>query len=491
MSYNLLTIFRVDVTSKIGLGHFSRCLTLAQHLKKFKYEVYFLGYISQDSVKNQLSELGIKLLLLHEKEQLDSNTAISFIKKIKRTCDFLIVDHYELDKSWHLKLRKVVDKIIVIDDLADRELDCDLLVDQNPGRLETDYDNKIPRNCIRLIGPKYALLKQCFAENKDNSIKNRMKHGYIKKVLVSFGGSDPNNFTKTILSQISKKDIGIEYDVIIRSSFESYFELKKINLPKYIRLHTDIQDIEQFMFSADMAIGSGGVTALERCVIGLPTIVISAAKNQDQQIEALKDAGAITLLPRHLLDDENIIFSLLGKYKNEIQFWKSQITASSLIVDGFGIKRIISVIKTSLRKAKISDCKILFEWQHEPEIRNFSRNQVPPKYEDHEKWYQDKLEDNQTLFYMISYEEKLVGTLRLDKVKSELNDQTYEISIITSTKYQGLGIATASLHLIKALHPQFVFLAEVHKENKASHKIFINSGFIKSNNWYKYCREIL
>ena len=212
---------------------------------------------------------------------------------------------------------------------------------------------------------------------------------------------------------------------------------------------------------------------------------------QKIKIEALKDAGAITLLPRHLLDDENIIFSLLGKYKNEIQFWKSQITASSLIVDGFGIKRIISVIKTSLRKAKISDCKILFEWQHEPEIRNFSRNQVPPKYEDHEKWYQDKLEDNQTLFYMISYEEKLVGTLRLDKVKSELNDQTYEISIITSTKYQGLGIATASLHLIKALHPQFVFLAEVHKENKASHKIFINSGFIKSNNWYKYCREIL
>src|SRR5690606_12034475 len=108
--------------------------------------------------------------------------------------DWLVADHYALDAKCELALINVVGRIMVIDDLANRPHECVLLLDQNLGRLESDYDDLLPENCQRLIGPHYALLRPEFAELRELSLKRRQPPK-LKRILVFLGGVDRTNVT--------------------------------------------------------------------------------------------------------------------------------------------------------------------------------------------------------------------------------------------------------------------------------------------------------
>ena len=79
--------------------------------------------------------------------------------------DWLITDHYAIDFRWHAKLRGAVRRIMAIDDLADRAHDADLLLDQSdPTETAARYRDLVPRSCVLLLGPRYALLRSEFAK---------------------------------------------------------------------------------------------------------------------------------------------------------------------------------------------------------------------------------------------------------------------------------------------------------------------------------------
>ena len=131
--------------------------------------------------------------------------------------DWLIVDHYALDASWEAQLREHVGNIMVIDDLANRNHDCDLLLDQNLiANEQSRYDGLLPKACARLIGPRYALLQNEYAELHPRTPPRR---GVINRVLIYFGGADVNNITGLALSaflSLNRKDIFV--DVVVNSS---------------------------------------------------------------------------------------------------------------------------------------------------------------------------------------------------------------------------------------------------------------------------------
>ena len=170
-------LIRVDASNNIGGGHVLRCLDLAHSLKKNVSKIEFLcnplmgnsikkiknhGFIVH-SFTEQKNISSFSSSIPHSKHlgvswKVDCQQTINFLQEIKQAYDMIIIDHYALDFRWEKKIRSYIPKIMVIDDLANRKHDCDLILDQVFQSSLDKYKNLLPKNCSYLFGSKYILL---------------------------------------------------------------------------------------------------------------------------------------------------------------------------------------------------------------------------------------------------------------------------------------------------------------------------------------------
>jgi UDP-2,4-diacetamido-2,4,6-trideoxy-beta-L-altropyranose hydrolase len=349
---------RVDASTQIGTGHVMRCLTLAGDLKQFEMEVSFIcrvlpgnlcGYIESKGFKvyrlkvetnlaedkywerlgknwledaqetrkillnkatdlSDMNNIDKQALFLNEgynEEENITNISSRIVAKIFSNAEIslesasnlsLVVDNYSLDIKWEKYLRPYVNKIMVVDDLANRPHDCDILLDQNYYKnLDSRYDGLIPSHCRKLLGPKYALLRPEFHQAKKNL---RKRDGKVRRILVFFGGSDPTNETVKTLEAIkllNRPDIVI--DVVVGAANPHKEEVKELcSQMTNTTYHCQVENMADLMAAADLAIGAGGVTTWERLYLELPTIAIAVAENQVEMLEALGEAGMVWYL---------------------------------------------------------------------------------------------------------------------------------------------------------------------------------------------------
>ena len=313
-------VFRTDASVKIGTGHVMRCLTLAKSLRERNCKIDFICREHEGNLIEKITSEGFKVSVLEnsklfeiENDQLildhsdwlgtswqqDAIQSIEAIDIDTHTFDWLVVDHYALDKRWEDKLRPYAKKIMVIDDLADREHSCDLLLDQNwKGNGTTSlslYNELVPLSSKKLIGPKYALLGESFTQLRKSS-NNRS--GNIARLLIFLGGSDEENLTGKILNVICEDKFSfLTVDVVLGKNFRHLTELKQIiNCRLNCNVHRNLPTLSYLMKKADIMIGAGGICTWERMCLGLPSIVISVASNQVLMNQRLSEAKLITHL---------------------------------------------------------------------------------------------------------------------------------------------------------------------------------------------------
>ena len=288
---------RVDSGVEIGAGHAMRCLSLAQALKKMNFELCFISKKTKGNISKLFVDKGFAVYYIQnsysksKKNEIiknDANQTAKIIIKHKAKLSWLLVDHYDLDFKWEKSLRKYVNKIIVIDDLA-RKHNSDLLLDQNYNEnLKTRYNKLVSRKCIKLLGPKYALLRNEFSDLR-KIVKPRKN---FKNILISFGGSDPTNETGKVLSAIkilkTKKQFLKEIDVVISNSDKNKDKIEQLcNSIPNAKFYQNVYKIGKLMCKADLAVGAGGSSTWERFCLGLPTIVSIVADHQQETTEAL------------------------------------------------------------------------------------------------------------------------------------------------------------------------------------------------------------
>lgn len=341
--------FRTDASNLIGTGHVMRCFTLAEALKKHDVEVVFFCRRIPEQIQDTLQDHGHQVKLLPKPEgqpfveQCEGNwlgvpwaiDAEQLIESIEgKAFDWLIVDHYGIDSQWHQRLRPYVGKIMVIDDLADRPLDCDLLLDQNFYLDPFERFSKLVSNgCAQLLGPHYALLRSEFITAK---IEGQLyKNHDLKRVLVFMGGGDSTNETKKVICALDAFDTDkLHVDVVVgASNFHAESVRKLCDQRCWTTFHQNTPHMALLISSADLAIGTGGVAALERCFLGIPSIVMIIAKNQLDTTLDMDRAGALKcigwnskvdsqdiLKELHLLSNKDILsemsknaFSLFGE----------------------------------------------------------------------------------------------------------------------------------------------------------------------------------
>jgi UDP-2,4-diacetamido-2,4,6-trideoxy-beta-L-altropyranose hydrolase len=209
-----------------------------------------------------------------------------------------VVDHYGLDEKWESAMRPACDNIMVIDDLADRPHDCDLLLDQNYFKdRSARYDGLVPPDCQKLLGPEYALLREEFRQARPQAT---VRDGNVRRVLVFMSGADPTDETAKVLRAL--RDLGrdeVQFDVVIGGSNRHARELtERYGNAANIVFHHQVNNMAQLMLLADLAVGGGGTTTWERCYLGLPSLTMVMADNQARMTQDLAEYGAVQNLGR-------------------------------------------------------------------------------------------------------------------------------------------------------------------------------------------------
>lgn len=316
----MLAVIRVDASTSIGSGHVMRCLTLAHRLKKEKNaKVVFVMRVLPGNLIGVVEKQGFEVLKLPPANQkyslngyglwltvpmdVDAQQTMEVLQHYfqEHNCDAvdrLIIDSYALDEQWEQALHPYCNEIMVIDDLANRRHDCDILLDQN-FYLNKDarYAGLVPEHCKMLLGPEHALLRDEFYEAKKYL---RKRDGNIKNILVFYGGSDLTNETeKAIKALVQLHDEGYSFtaDIITGLSNSRRGKIEKI-CSKYHFLHyyCQVSNMAEFMNKADLMLGAGGSTTWERLYMELPTLVTAVAENQIQGCEDCCKAGLINYL---------------------------------------------------------------------------------------------------------------------------------------------------------------------------------------------------
>jgi len=341
-------IFRVDASLQMGTGHIMRCLTLAQALKEKGANVEFICRKHEGNLIDKIRSNGFVVheLKMFEETKVDTKLAHSHwlgatqeqdarqtIKVIPKNTDLLIVDSYALDEEWHQRLRYHTNKIMVIDDLADRQFDCDILLNQNLGSQKEDYQDKVPDNIKLLLGCNYALLRPEFAEFRDQALKKRKNTKKIKNILVSVGGSDTENLTHEILQSLD----GFNVVVVLGETSPYNDMIKSYAKERNIEVIVNANNMAELMLDADLAIGAGGSTSWERCCLGLPTLLYITADNQRKIAEELEKLSA-TIIVKNLKDDLQIMIDNFG-------LWQSMSDKAKNICDGKGVVNTIKLIQ--------------------------------------------------------------------------------------------------------------------------------------------------
>lgn len=330
-------VFRVDSSLQIGSGHLMRCLTLAEALRERGAAARFIcrdlpgnfcGLVEdrgfrahrlpfpgschdcQDRIKDSggARTVGVDARLdactdARVDTQADAEeTAAVLAAERERGAgrgadspivDLLIVDHYGLDDGWESRMRPWAARIMVIDDLADRRHDCDVLLDQNyHDYMDERYEGLVPERCLRLLGPKYLLLRPEFYRAR-RQLKQR--EGTVRRLLIFFGGSDPSDETGKALQAVrllNRADIAT--DVVVGAGNPRREAVRRLcsSLPG-ARFHCQVDNMAELVAGADLAIGAGGTAMWERCYLGLPSLAVIVADNQAGPVQVAAASGAV------------------------------------------------------------------------------------------------------------------------------------------------------------------------------------------------------
>jgi UDP-2,4-diacetamido-2,4,6-trideoxy-beta-L-altropyranose hydrolase len=443
-----IACFRFEAYSDIGAGHAMRSTVLADALIENGWDCRLVtNKASYDFIKN-----------LERFKRVEPNDFYNNPLE----CDLFVIDHYGLDHTYESHFRRFAKKIMVIDDLADRKHDCDILLDQTFGRTAKDYKPLVPDTCEILAGSDYVLLRKDFINLRPKALEKRKNTTEVKRILVSLGGSDPENFTLKALQMIKESDFKGAIDIVLGFSSPNIESVKKYadGMENDYIIHTDV-DMPTLIYEADLAIGAAGSSVWERCCLGLPQVLMVTADNQK-------------LIYKKLIKEEGFFESLSG-----LNYVKNKIN----LCDGFGIIRLINFLekkrdklgrKITHHKMKLSDLNEVFNWQKEPNLRKFCMNTSVPTYQEHAYWFQNEINNSSAIYEKIKADGYSCGILHLKYI---LEKEAWLLSWYVSKAYQGSGIGTLVLNFAIQLVSNKKIYAHVVNNNFASNRAMQKANF--------------
>jgi UDP-2,4-diacetamido-2,4,6-trideoxy-beta-L-altropyranose hydrolase len=482
-------VFRTDASERIGTGHLMRCLALADALTERGATCHFIGRIPEN-MRTLVTTPGHAVHALDVKDRTaadaidvahDSADTRAHIARLPERPRWLVTDHYGIDARWEKALRSAVDHIMSVDDLDDRPHDCDMLLDQN---LPTDdkprYSAHVTSGCRMLLGPRFALLRRGFRAAR---LRRSVRDGIVRRILVCFGGSDPTDETSRVLRALSAARFGnLEIVAIAGVANPRARAVERLcagheTRCRYIH-HTE--DMAGEMSKADIAIGAGGVIALERCAAGLPALVWPVADNQRAGVEALAQAGAVIAPLAEAMEDEAAIAEQLAALCANPSLVHATAQRAAEVCDGRGADRVATLLvppQLRVRTAVLADAQWMLLWRNHPEIRRYALDTAPIDAPTHREWLARTLADQNRVLLVAEHGDGPIAVIRYD-----IENTRAEVSIYVAPEAIGRGLGRAALAAAEtwlrgARSDLKVLTARVVPDNTASARLFRDAGY--------------
>lgn len=485
---------RVDASPRMGGGHVMRCLTLADMLAVRGATTTFVTASMLPTFADRIIGSGHRLRHIAPSAPAtndadwDSRTLPPDAQSrdaqathlAAGPADLLVVDHYRLDAEWEQAARP--GRLLVIDDLANRRHDCDILLDQTFGVSPHRYAALVDADCMLLAGAAFALLRPEFGAARPAALCRRRGVERINRLLISLGSTDVDGITGKVVSALLSAGLDCAIDVVVPASAASLPMLRTYAATNpRLSLHVDSSAMADLMTGADLAIGAAGTTSWERCCLGLPTITLVLADNQRQIAEQLATAQAAIVAATP--EDAAAHAVALMRDPAPLAF---MVAACAAIVDGKGADRVAEALAGSpddaptvlhLRWVNRADSEQLWLWRNDLFSRTMATSSAPIAWPAHARWFDRILSDPGTELLIAERGGTALAMVRFDIIGAR--EALVSINVAPVARGKGIGRDSLSMACARylAANGGTTLFADIHVTNAASIHIFTGAGF--------------
>jgi UDP-2,4-diacetamido-2,4,6-trideoxy-beta-L-altropyranose hydrolase len=484
-----VAVLRFDAGPRVGLGHLMRSLAIARRLEIDGWECALA--VSPETARAAAPWLDGPRPLLAIGDAGEDAGPLRAARP--EGCDALIVDHYDRGLAFERSCRTWARSVVAVEDRPLRPHECDVLIDPTPAREASAYDSLVPAGATLCCGADFAPLRDEFFALR--IARDAERSAAAGRIAVALGGGDIGAALARLLDGLAETANVRPVDVIASRAAAELEAVKRAfdRLPPGSRLHVDTGHAAAILADAAIAIGAGGVGALERTCLGLPSLALKVADNQRDVLTALDHAGAALVLGSAADVRADRLDEALRRLAEDNFARIAMQQAASRLCDGLGARRIALALSperessgaaVELRPARWSDCDIMLQWQSHPATRRYAHTNAVPSRREHEAWLRRRLDDVRTLLNIVEVAARPAGVLRLDCIDAAAQPQRWKISIFVDPDRYGRGIGLAALRCARRLLPEMEFAAEVLPENERSHRLFRRAGYVAREGGY-------
>jgi len=476
-------LIRADASVRIGTGHVMRCLSLVQAWQDAGGHPVFAMAASTPAIVERLRRESVRVITMEVNGLTDDAIQLATLAK-SHNAAWVVVDGYQFESDYFRELKDAGLAVMHIDDLVrPMHYAADLVLNQNLHAESSSYDDRQPATRL-LLGPRYALLRREFIAISDY---RREIPGVAHRVLVTMGGSDPDNATLKVIRALGEMDdIHLEARVVSGGSNPHVEDLARA-CQRYgdrIQLLRDVSDMPSLMCWADLAVANAGTVSWELCFLGLPGIVMDLAENQRPVAQALECRRAAQFLRNFAAASTkeigDRIRSLLSNHAERTILSRN----GRELVDGRGAARTVLAMESAeikLRPANADDCELLWRWVNDSEVRSASFSTAKIAWPEHQAWFESKLHSSQTqMFVAVSSGGAAVGQVRLDCTRAD----EAEVDLSVAKEHRGKGYAALLIENACQIAFAETGLSRLHAlvkpQNLASINAFLRAGFLRT-----------
>lgn len=458
-------VFRADGGPGTGMGHLVRSAALAAELRLRGWATWLASREIPPSFAEQQEASGCSLIRLAGDQQDEFGTVS---RTLGARAAWIVLDHYGLGTDWLDGASRIAEARLVLDDLHDRRIECEIVVNPCFVAGRAAYAGLAP-GARTLLGPAFALIRSEFVVARGSAPARSFDA--VRRILVSLGGSDPGGATGPIIDEVLAAAPWAEVDVLLGPAAGTAV------VPESDRVHAyvDPPDVPALMLAADLAVGAGGGMVWERCAMGVPSLIVAVADNQREQSEMVAASGAAHYLGQ--LADVGpgaVAAALAAALEPDVRREMAQ--RGQALVDGLGCVRVADHMEgVSLRPATYDDVRRVWVIANDPTVRAVSISTDPIPWESHRAWFEARLAGGQPLL-IVAIGPRSVGYVRFDE-----GPDGAEVSIALDPMHRGgLGgrVLRTACDWWDAAHRGAPLLARIKTDNDASRRAFYGSGFV-------------
>lgn len=474
-------VIRADASTQIGTGHVMRCLALSQRWKAKGGQAIFVLASKSPSLEARLifEEMEVVYLSGEAGGNQDAQQTIDFCKQF--SAQWIILDGYHFGSAYQKTIKNFGISLLCLDDYGhSNHYYADLILNQNISANIALYQSREPYTQL-LLGTQYVLLRKEFLSWKN---RQRVINPIASKILVTLGGSDPDNVTLKVIQALQQVNSDNLKVIVVVGGSNPHYEKLQTEVEKsriLITLQRNVSNMPELMAWADVAITGGGSTCWELAFMGLPSLILILAENQRAIAEKLNQAGIVQTLGWSMRQTADTIAQQIIRILQSEEIRTGMTQLGQALVDGQGYDRVLMILEGKalrLRKAHPEDCELLWKWANDSEVRACSFSTKPIPWDTHVSWFSKQLKDSSCHFLIgINDKDKPIGQVRFDTWDNE----HAAISISLDSNQRGLGYGTLLINLgvdellrqtpVKTIH------AWIKPYNLASCKVFEKTQF--------------